>query len=100
MTIQERHRMADMLAVLGNPTCLRVLSCLREGELSTHQMIAATGLARELVCKYAKRLQRVGLVQRRRHGVFYTRQEPRKLHELAAAGCRFIQDVTPVAVPE
>lgn len=96
MTPQERNRMADTLAVLGNPTCLRVLSCLRDGELSTHQMIKATGLRREHVCMYAKRLQRVGLVRRRKHkALFFSRPDSGSLHQLAADVCRFIQDCTP-----
>jgi DNA-binding transcriptional ArsR family regulator len=67
------ERMADIFAILGDPTRVRVLTALRAGELCVTDLAAATGINRTTVSHQLRVLRNHRLVQRRREGktVFY-----------------------------
>lgn len=64
---------AEMFAVLGDPTRVRVLTALRAGELCVTDLAAATGVNRTTVSHQLRVLRSHRLVGRRRAGkvVFY-----------------------------
>jgi DNA-binding transcriptional ArsR family regulator len=64
---------ADIFAILGDPTRVRVLTALRAGELCVSDLAAATGVNRTTVSHQLRVLRSHRLVQRRREGkvVYY-----------------------------
>jgi len=67
------ERVAEIFAVLGDPTRVRVLTALRAGELCVSDLAAATGVNRTTVSHQLRVLRSHRLVQRRREGkvVYY-----------------------------
>lgn len=65
---------AEIFAVLGDPTRVRVLTALRAGELCVTDLAAATGVNRTTVSHQLRVLRSHRLVARRREGktVFYS----------------------------
>lgn len=65
---------AEIFAVLGDPTRIRVLTALRGGELCVTDLAAATGVNRSTVSHQLRVLRSHRLVERRREGkvVFYS----------------------------
>ncbi len=66
---QQIDQVARILAVLGEPSRLRILSALMDKPLSVNQIIAATGLKQANVSKQLSILFDSGLVARQREGV-------------------------------
>ena len=64
---------ADIFAILGDPTRVRVLTALRAGELCVSDLAVATGVNRTTVSHQLRVLRSHRLVQRRREGkvVYY-----------------------------
>ena len=60
--------LASVLAAVAEPTRLRLLRLLLDGELCVTQCTERTGLLQSLVSKHLARLVAVGLVQRRKAG--------------------------------
>lgn len=65
---------AEIFAVLGDPTRIRVLTALRGAELCVTDLAAATGVNRSTVSHQLRVLRSHRLVERRREGkvVFYS----------------------------
>jgi len=66
---QQIDQVARILAVLGEPSRLRILSAMMDKPLSVNQIIAATGLKQANVSKQLSILLVSGLVARQREGV-------------------------------
>jgi len=66
---QQIDQVARILAVLGEPSRLRILSAMMDKPLSVNQIIAATGLKQANVSKQLSILFDSGLVARQREGV-------------------------------
>ncbi len=61
---------AERFKVLAEPARLRILSCLREGEMVVTDLVAQTGLGQANVSKHLQLLHAVGFVARRKDGLF------------------------------
>ena len=67
------EKVAEIFAILGDPTRVRVITALRAGELCVSDLAAATGVNRTTVSHQLRVLRSHRLVQRRREGkvVYY-----------------------------
>ncbi|HUO51136.1 MAG TPA: metalloregulator ArsR/SmtB family transcription factor [Gemmatimonadaceae bacterium] len=65
---------ADRFRILGDPTRLRILSALRDGERNVSDLVRRTGIAQANLSKHLGLLLRLGFVERRRDGLnaFYS----------------------------
>lgn len=61
---------AERFRTIGEPTRIRILEHLREGESSVQDLTAALGGTQQNVSKHLALLQRAGIVGRRRDGTF------------------------------
>lgn len=61
--------MADRFKVLAEPTRLRILDVLRDGEKTVADLMAETGLRQANVSKHLQLLYRAGFVSRRKAGL-------------------------------
>jgi ArsR family transcriptional regulator len=61
---------AERFKALGEPARLRILDALREGEAAVGELVDATGLNQANLSKHLQRLYVLGLVQRRKEGLF------------------------------
>ncbi|WP_241825626.1 ArsR/SmtB family transcription factor [Micromonospora sp. CB01531] len=58
----------DMLRMLADPTRLRLMALLRDGEYDVTALVAAVGVARPAVSQHLGKLRLAGLVSVRREG--------------------------------
>lgn len=83
------ERMAELFAILGDPTRMRVLTALASGELCVSDLAVATGVNRTTVSHQLRVLRSHRMVRRRRDGkaVYYTLDDDHvsSLLEMAAA---------------
>lgn len=68
MNTPTTHQTARLFAALSDPTRLRLLLALRDGELCACQLIALVGLAPSTVSKHLTLLRDAGLVAARKDG--------------------------------
>ena len=61
---------AERFRALGEPTRIRLLDRLRDGEATVHELTAAVGTTEQNVSKHLGVLLRTGIVARRKHGTF------------------------------
>lgn len=61
---------AQRFQALGEPARLEILQALREGERTVTEVAAATGLRQANLSKHLQLLHRLGLVARRRAGLY------------------------------
>jgi DNA-binding transcriptional ArsR family regulator len=61
---------AERFRAIGEPTRIRILDRLREGEASVHDLTLALGSSQQNVSKHLALLQRAGIVGRRRDGTY------------------------------
>ncbi len=61
---------AQRFQALGEPARLEILQSLRDGERTVTEVAAATGLRQANLSKHLQMLHRLGLVARRREGLF------------------------------
>jgi len=61
---------AQRFQALGEPARLEILQALREGERTVTEVAAATGLRQANLSKHLQLLHRLGLVARRREGLY------------------------------
>jgi ArsR family transcriptional regulator, lead/cadmium/zinc/bismuth-responsive transcriptional repressor len=82
------HGVAEIFAILGDPTRIRVLTALSAGELCVCDLAAATGVNRSTVSHQLRVLRDHRLVRRRREGkvVYYALDDDHVLQLLAIAG--------------
>lgn len=62
--------LADRFKALGEPARLGILSELRQGELTVGDLVERTGLGQANVSKHLQYLYALGLVSRRKDGLF------------------------------
>ena len=69
---------AERFRVLGEPTRLRLLNALRQGECTVTELVEAIGTTQANVSKHLQVLHAAGFVRRRREGtaVVYTLADP------------------------
>lgn len=69
---------ADYFGLLSEPTRLRILHCLCNGELAVNEVVEATGLTQANTSRHLNLLYRAGVLDRRRDGsqVFYRITDP------------------------
>ena len=61
---------AERFKALAEPARLRLLQCLQAGELSVNELVEATSLGQANVSKHMQILHAMGLVTRRKEGLF------------------------------
>ncbi len=67
------HRIAEVLKAMADPTRLKILHCLNQGERCVSDILEVVGGSQANVSKHLSVLKRAGLVDSRRDGlnVFY-----------------------------
>lgn len=80
----DEGEMTAVLAAVGEPSRLRLLRLLLEGERCVSQCTEHTGMVQSLVSKHLSRLIAAGLVQRRKSGrrSYHRVIDPEGLQEL------------------
>ena len=61
---------AERFRVIGEPTRIRILDRLRQGEASVQDLTVALGSSQQNMSKHLSLLQRAGIVGRRRDGTY------------------------------
>jgi len=79
---------AARLKVIGDPTRIRLLDVLRDGERSVQQLTEALGTSQQNVSKHLGLLYGAGIVSRRKEGTsaFYAVSDP-SVYELCEQVC-------------
>lgn len=70
MTPEMLELVAARFKALAEPTRLRILSVLREGESTVSELVHATGLGQANVSKHLRLLHELRFVDRRREGLY------------------------------
>lgn len=60
----------ERFKALGEPARLRILDALRRGELTVGELVDSTGLSQANASKHLQLLNRLGFIERRKHGLF------------------------------
>jgi DNA-binding transcriptional ArsR family regulator len=83
---------AARFRVLGEPSRLRILQCLRNGELNVSQLVEATGLTQANTSRHLQALAEAAILGRRREGpsVFYYIADP-GIFDLCETVCGSLQ---------
>lgn len=63
------HRIADVLKAMADPTRLKILHCLHEGEFCVSNILGVVGGSQANISKHLSVLRRAGLVDCRRDGL-------------------------------
>ena len=86
--------MTAVLAAVGEPSRLRLLRLLLEGERCVSQCTEHTGMVQSLVSKHLSRLIAAGLVQRRKAGrhSYHSVVDPKALQDLLRVSERLTQN--------
>lgn len=61
---------AERFKALGEPTRLRILNALRQGERTVSELMDETGLGQANASKHLQLLHSLGFVERRKEGLF------------------------------
>jgi ArsR family transcriptional regulator, lead/cadmium/zinc/bismuth-responsive transcriptional repressor len=85
--------LADTFRALGDPTRVRILDAISEGELCVCDLATLVGLSESAVSHQLRLLRHMRLVRARRHGrmVFYSLDD-HHIIELFAQGLRHVQE--------
>lgn len=84
---------AERFRALGEPTRIKLLDRLREGEASVFELTALIGTTQQNVSKHLGLLQHAGIVARRKQGNFaYYRIVDDSVYVLCEAVCGSLQD--------
>lgn len=84
---------AERFRVLGEPTRIKLLDRLREGEATVLELTEHIGTTQQNVSKHLGVLQRSGIVARRRHGTFaHYRIVDEGVFSLCEAVCSSLQE--------
>ena len=69
----EQHTLADLFKVFGDPTRIKILYLLLEGELCVNDIAASLGMSQSSISHQLKTLKQHRLVKFRRNGktIFY-----------------------------
>jgi DNA-binding transcriptional ArsR family regulator len=83
---------AHRFRVLAEPTRIRILERLLDGELSVQELVDGSGMTQQNVSKHLAVLLTAGVVGRRRQGVrVYYRIADESVFDLCALVCRSIE---------
>jgi DNA-binding transcriptional ArsR family regulator len=84
---------AERFRVLGEPTRIKLLDRLREGEATVLELTEQIGSTQQNVSKHLGVLQRSGIVARRKHGIFaYYRIVDEGVFALCESVCGSLQE--------
>jgi DNA-binding transcriptional ArsR family regulator len=84
---------ADRFRALAEPTRIKLLDRLREGEATVLELTALVGTTQQNVSKHLNLLQHAGVVARRKEGNFaYYRIADETVYALCEAVCGSLQD--------
>ena len=84
---------ADRFRVLGDPTRIKLLDRLREGEATVLELTELIGTTQQNVSKHLRLLQQSGIVARRKQGNYaYYRILDDGVYELCEAVCGSLHD--------
>jgi ArsR family transcriptional regulator len=84
---------AERFRALGEPTRIKLLDRLREGETTVLELTALVGTTQQNVSKHLNLLQHAGIVTRRKQGNFsYYRIADATVYELCAAVCGSLEN--------
>ena len=61
---------AERFKALGEPARLKILSCLRAGEMTVSELVEETGFGQANVSRHLRLLHSLGFVRRRKDGLF------------------------------
>lgn len=67
-TLEVFEQVAHYFGLLADPTRLRILSCLCNGERPVHEVVEIVGLTQANISRHLNILFRAGVVDRRREG--------------------------------
>ncbi len=85
-------RLAEVFKTLGDPTRLRIISALADGEACVHELAQALGLSQSAVSHQLRLLRQQGLVRFRKVGrhVYYTLDDEH-IHALFLQGLEHVE---------
>lgn len=84
---------ADRFRALAEPTRIKLLDRLREGEATVLELTALVGTTQQNVSKHLNLLQHAGIVARRKQGNYaYYRVADATVYSLCEAVCGSLQD--------
>ena len=101
MTAPVAHPLADELVeliaerfrALGDPTRIKLLDRLRDGEATVLELTRIVGTTQQNVSKHLVLLQRAGIVARRKHGNFaYYRIADERVYALCELVCGSLKE--------
>lgn len=92
---------AEYFSLLSEPSRLKIMHCLCDGERSVNEVVAASGLNQANASRHLNTLYRAGVVGRRRDGVqvMYSLIDP-NFTELCRTVCVRIASREHVSAPE
>ncbi|MEO5936494.1 MAG: metalloregulator ArsR/SmtB family transcription factor [Terriglobales bacterium] len=80
MRISEKmvEAVAQRFRLLGEPTRLRILQCLEDGEMSVNEMVSALSASQPNISKHLQVLHAAGILERRRaaNNIYYAIADP------------------------
>lgn len=90
---QDIERLANLYKILGDPTRLRIISALYDGEMCVCDLAAYTGLSESAISHHLRRLRDLCLVRNRREGqILYYMLDDEHVAQLLNLGLAHIQE--------
>ena len=89
----EMERLARTYGVLGNPTRLKILMALKDGEMCVCDLAAYIGISESAVSHQLRRLKDLALVKKRRAGqILYYALDDTHVFDLLAIGLEHVRE--------
>jgi ArsR family transcriptional regulator len=87
---------ADILKALGQPTRLKIIDFLRDGERCVCEIFPAIGEEQSNTSRHLNTLQAVGILSRRKDGlkIYYAIKHPEVLQMVELARQLMVQEIT------
>ena len=90
---QDIERLANLYKILGDPTRLRIVWALSQGEMCVCDLAAYTGLSESAISHHLRRLRDLYLVRNRREGqILYYALDDEHVAQLLNLGLSHIQE--------
>jgi ArsR family transcriptional regulator len=92
---EELQDLAEFFRVFGDPTRLKILSLLGQGEYCVHDIAAVTGMQQTAISHQLKMLRQIRLVRYRKEGknVCYTLCDEH-INEIFATGMKHVKELS------